>query len=63
MTTAMTDRERAARAIGYLEGFSAWIWDNVGEHLDDEFVHCYDLHVDELCKAIFNEEGDGNERG
>ena len=51
----MTDREKAARAIGYLEGFSCIIWANVGEKLADESVMAYDEAVETLRKAIFSD--------
>jgi len=54
----MTDKERAARAIGYLEGFSAIVWAHVGEKLADESVAAYDDAVETLRKAIFEKEVD-----
>jgi len=54
----MTDREMAARAIGYLEGFSCIVWAHVGEKLSDESVAAYDEAVDTLRKAIFEKEMD-----
>lgn len=48
----MTDNERAARAIGYLEGMSAVWWAFVGEKLSDEMVAAYDEAVETLRKAI-----------
>lgn len=52
----MNDREKAARAIGYLEGFSAWIWAQVGRKLADEYAACYDDQVEILRDEIFREE-------
>lgn len=52
----MTDREMVARAIGYLEGFSAIVWAHVGEKLADESVAAYDECVETLRKAIFEKE-------
>ena len=49
---SMTEREKAARAIGYLEGLSAIWWSFVGERLSDETVAAYDEAVETLRKAI-----------
>lgn len=52
----MTERERAARAIGFLEGFSATVWATA-----DEFAERYDDSVEALRKALArvgDEEGD-----
>ncbi len=54
----MTDTEKAARAIGYLEGFSVFMWAFVGEKLADESVAAYDEAVETLRKAIFKKEVD-----
>lgn len=43
------------RAIGFLEGFSAWAWSQVGPKLADEFMGQYDISVEELRKAITEE--------
>lgn len=48
----MTDKQKAARAIGYLEGLSASWWAFVGEKLSDETVAAYDEAVEMLRKAI-----------
>lgn len=50
---SMTDRERAARDIGFLEGFGATVWAMVGEKLADEYAAYYDSCVDGLRKMIF----------
>ena len=55
----MTDKEKAARAIGYLEGFSFTVWTFVGEKLADEAAAGYDEAVETLRKAIFKKESDG----
>ena len=52
----MTDREKAARAIGYLEGFSSIVWAHVGEKLSDESVAAYDEAVETLRKMVFEKE-------
>lgn len=46
------------RAIGFLEGFSAWVWAQTGEDtmLTPEFAGAYDDYVEELRKAVMNEE-------
>ena len=54
----MTDTEKAARAIGYLEGFSVFMWAFVGEKLADESVAAYDDAVETLRKAFFKKEVD-----
>lgn len=48
----MNDKQKAARAIGYLEGLSAFWWAFVGEKLSDEMVAAYDEAVETLRKAI-----------
>ena len=52
-------RQRAMRAIGFLEGFSAWVWAHVGEdeNLAPEFAGAYDDYVEELRKAVMADEG------
>lgn len=55
---SMTEREKAARAIGYLEGFGATVWAAVGEKLADEYAACYEQQVEALRKALFGE-GEG----
>lgn len=61
----MTERERAARAIGYLEGLSALLWcigDNSnGVSLCPEMCAYYDEQVEALRKVVFAE--DGNDDG
>lgn len=51
----MTDREKAAWAIGYLEGFSCIVWAHVGEKLADSEAAAYDAAVEMLRKAIFSD--------
>ena len=52
-------RQRAMRAIGFLEGFSAWVWAHVGEdeNLAPEFAGAYDDYVEEVRKAVMADEG------
>ena len=47
-------RQKAMRAIGFLEGFSAWVWAHVGEdeNLAPEFAGAYDDYVETLRKAV-----------
>lgn len=47
-------KQKAMRAIGFLEGFSAWVWAHVGEdeNLAPEFAGAYDDYVEELRKAV-----------
>lgn len=48
-------RQKAMRDIGFLEGFSAWAWSQVGPKLADEFMDQYDTSVETLRKAITDE--------
>ena len=48
-------KQKAMRAIGFLEGFSAWAWSQVGPKLADEFMDQYDTSVEALRKAIADE--------
>lgn len=51
-------RQKAMRALGFLEGFSAWVWAHVGEdeNLAPEFAGAYDGYVEDLRKAVMSEE-------
>lgn len=55
---SMTEREKAARAIGYLEGISAVLWsldsDKVPVPFCAESAAYYDECVETLRKAIFD---------
>lgn len=53
-------RQKAMRAIGFLEGFSAWVWAHVGEdeNLAPEFAGAYDDYVEDLRKAVMSEEAE-----
>ena len=55
----MNDKQKAARAIGFLEGFGATVWMFVGEKLADEYAADYDDQVEVLRKAIDWGESDG----
>lgn len=48
-------KQKAMRAIGFLEGFGAWAWSQVGPKLADEFMDQYDASVETLRKAITDE--------
>lgn len=55
----MSDKQNAARAIGYLEGFSAIVWVFVGDKLADEMAAGFDDAVETLRKALLcDEKGD-----
>lgn len=47
-------KQKAMRAIGFLEGFSAWVWAHVGEdeNLAPEYAGAYDDYVEEVRKAV-----------
>ena len=51
-------RRKAMRAIGFLEGFSAWVWAHVGEdeNLAPEFAGAFDDYVEEVRKAVMADE-------
>lgn len=51
-------KQMAMRAIGFLEGFSAWVWAHVGEgeNLAPEFAGAYDDYVEEVRKAVMADE-------
>ncbi len=51
-------KQKAMRAIGFLEGFSACVWAHVGEdeNLAPEFAGAYDDYVEDLRKAVMSEE-------
>ena len=48
-------RQKAMRANGFLEGFSAWVWAQTGPKLADEFMDQYDNSVEELRKAVMSD--------
>ena len=51
-------RQKAMRAIGFLEGFSAWVWAHVDEdeNLAPEFAGAFDDYVEEVRKAVMADE-------
>ena len=50
-------RQKAMRAIGFLEGFSALVWAHVGEdeNLAPEYAGAYDDYVETLRKAVMSD--------
>lgn len=46
------ERRNAIRAVGFLEGMSAWLWTQVGPDLDDELAAEYDKRVAEIAAYI-----------
>lgn len=53
----MTDSQKnvfrkAVRAVGFLEGMSAWLWNQIGPDLDDELAAEYDKRVAEIAAYI-----------
>lgn len=60
---SMTEREKAARAIGYLEGMSSVIWsldrNDLPVQVGDEAAVFYDQHVEVLRKMLFENESEG----
>lgn len=51
-------KQKVMRAIGFLEGFSAWAWSQAGEDgkLSPELACAYDDYVEELRKAVMRDE-------
>lgn len=43
---------KAARAVGFLEGMSAWLWQQVGPNLADGTVIEYDRRVADIADYI-----------
>ena len=48
----MTEKQKAARAIGYLEGLSVWLWDKADKDISCESCDGYDKALELLRKAI-----------
>lgn len=42
----------ALRAVGFLEGFSVWLWAHVGPDLADETVAEYDRRVAQIADCL-----------
>ena len=45
-------RTKAMRAVGFLEGMSVWIWQQVGPNLDDEIAVEYDRRVADIAEYV-----------
>lgn len=45
-------RAKVARAVGFLEGMSMWIWQQVGPDLDDEIAVEYDRRVADIAEYV-----------
>lgn len=43
---------KAVRAVGFLEGMSAWLWTQVGPNLSDEEVMEFDKRVADIAAYI-----------
>lgn len=43
---------KAVRAVGFLEGMSAWLWNHIGPDLDDEIAAEYDKRVADIAAYI-----------
>ena len=43
---------KAVRAVGFLEGMSAWLWSQIGPDLDDEIAAEYDKRVADIAAYI-----------
>lgn len=43
---------KAVRAVGFLEGMSAWVWNQIGPYLDDEIAAEYDKRVADIAAYI-----------
>lgn len=49
---AVGARAKATRAVGFLEGMSMWLWQQVGPDLDDEIAAEYDRRVADIAEYI-----------
>ncbi len=45
-------RAKVMRAVGFLEGMSMWLWQQVGPNLDDEIAVEYDRRVADIAEYI-----------
>ena len=45
-------RARATRAVGFLEGMSMWLWQQVGPNLDDGIAVEYDRRVADIAEYV-----------
>lgn len=46
------ERNKAARAVGFLEGMSTWLWTQVGPNLSDEEVAEFEKRVADIAEYI-----------
>lgn len=51
-TRAKATRAKATRAVGFLEGMSMWLWQQVGPNLDDEIAVEYDRRVADIAEYV-----------
>lgn len=49
---AVSARAKTVRAIGFLEGMSMWLWQQVGPDLDDEIAVEYDRRVADIAGYV-----------
>lgn len=50
-------KQKAMRAIGFLEGFSAWVWAQTDcEKIVPGFADAYDDYVEDVRKAVMADE-------
>lgn len=49
---AVGARAKAERAVGFLEGMSMWLWQQVGPDLDDEIAAEYDRRVADIAEYV-----------
>lgn len=49
---SVSARAKAIRAVGFLEGMSMWLWQQVGPNLDDEIAVEYDRRVADIVEYI-----------
>lgn len=45
-------RAKVERAVGFLEGMSMWLWQQVGPNLDDEIAVEYDRRVADIAEYV-----------
>lgn len=49
-------KQNVMRCIGFLEGFSVWVWDKTKEEQKLAIAELYDSCVEELRKAVMDED-------
>ncbi len=50
--SAVSAHAKATRAVGFLEGVSMWLWNQVGPNLDDEIAAEYDRRVADIADYV-----------